>query len=280
MRTLTFATAHEGYLPILERSAERHGFALEVLGRGEPWLGMTAKLLAYHAAIGDLAPEAVVMIVDAYDVFFAGPATETAELFEKTRMPYLLSSQPYFPHSPRMRHLVDRVMGLGGSLLSSELETHELGRPCMGAFMGRAGALSKLLGALIRLEDRHRTENDQILVNLHLRDRPGDAHLDHDCRIFQNLWRTRGRLPWHGTFHPDDRRAELELLPTGRVENRRTGSLPQVIHGPTNLDMGPLLSRLGYAVDDLPPRRAHAYYRTSVHGYVKRLIAMGRGRIP
>ena len=262
MRSLAFATHSNGYLSLLRSSAERFGFELTIVGWGEPWRGMTTKMVRYRDELSRGRSDEVVMLVDAYDVFFAAPAAETAANFKEVGLPYLFSSQRYFPSSRFMRQLSDRVMGLDGDgRFGSRVDAEPYGRPCMGALMGQAGALVDLFSELIAIEQRRHAGDDQALLNLYLEEHPEQAHVDRECRIFQSLWRTRGSFPFPVTFDPGDDDAEVRINSSGRLENRFTQTHPQVIHGPMALNMNPLLEALGYDLDGLQRVSNGAYLR-------------------
>jgi hypothetical protein len=270
VRALTVATKSDGYYPLLLSSADQFGYELTTLGSGEEWTGMAGKMIRYRDELSRYDPDTLVMLVDAYDVVFAAPAWEAESLFKHMQLPYLLSGQRYFASSPFIRHLADEVMGLdrSGRFLPT-LGEEAYGRPCMGALMGWAGSLVILFTQLVALEDEHQTGNDQILINLFLEKHPDAAHVDRRCTIFQNLWRTRGRLPINGVFHPSDPEAEVRVLPSGRPENRLTGTRPQVIHGFMDLDMNPLLESLGYDTAGVKQVSGAEYFDYSIKTYLK-----------
>lgn len=195
MRALAFATRTAGYFPLLQPSADRFGFELEILGWGQPWRGTSMRLAAYREALSRLDPDETVMIVDAYDVVFAGPAGEAEAHFKRMRVPLLFSSQRYFPSNPWLRRLADQVMGMEGGAYRKRVEADAYGRPCMGGLIGHAGALAELFARLVEIEDRERSGHDQIPLNRYLQQRPQEACVDRECQIFQPLWRTRGRFP-------------------------------------------------------------------------------------
>ena len=276
MRVLAFATDSDGYLPLLLSSADRFGFELEIVGWGTAWHGMTTKLTRYHEELRRRRSDEVVMLIDAYDVFFAAPAALSAMAFKEMGLPYLLSGQRYFPSSPFMRELSDRVMGLDpAGRFGRRVEAERYGRPCMGALMGHAGALTELLSKLIAIEERQRRGDDQVLLNLYLEEHPEEAYVDRECRIFQSLWRTRGSFSIAGSFHPNDADAEVRILASGRLENRFTRTCPQVIHGPMDLDMNPLLEALGYDVDGLERTGSGKYFYYGMGNHLKHFLETG-----
>ena len=270
VRALTLATEPRGYYPLLLRSARAFGYELTTLCWGEEWPGMAGKMILFREELAGYDPDLLVMLVDAYDVVFAAPARETEQIFEEMRLPYLLSGQRYFPSTPSMRHLSDEVMGIEHpGDFRRMVEEAPYGRPCMGALMGRSGALFEVFSRLVAIEDELDTGNDQILMNLFLERHPEAAHVDRRCQIFQSLWRTRGHLPTKGAFHPSDPRSDVSVLPSGRVENRLTGTHPQVIHGPMDLDMNPLLEAMGYDTRGLGPVSGPRYFGYSISTYLK-----------
>src|SRR5690242_19350333 len=71
---LTVATKPGGYYDILVRSCKEHGLNLTVVGLGQEWKGWTKRLEWIGEAMMRLPPDDIVLVCDAYDVFFlAGP---------------------------------------------------------------------------------------------------------------------------------------------------------------------------------------------------------------
>jgi hypothetical protein len=129
-----------------------------------------------------------------------------------------------------------------------------------------------LFTRLVAIEDERHTGNDQILMNIFLEEHPDAAHIDRCCTIFQSLWRTRGHLPTNGVFDPSDPGAEVRVLPSARLENRFTGTHPQVIHGFMALNMDPLLESLGFDTAGVHPVSGTEYFKYSINTYLKLFI--------
>lgn len=269
MRALTVATGSAGYLPLLQNSAKRFGFELDVIGWGKPWGGTSTKLSWYRDALDSLDPGEVVTIVDGYDVVFTAPAIETETIFKSLRLPYLFSGQRYFPSNPVLRRLADRIMGIENDAFRQQLETERYARPCMGGLIGEARAISELFTKLIAIEARERTGHDQIPLNLYMQQHPEQAHVDHECRIFQSLWRTRGTFVMRGSIHLEDADSEVRVLESGMIENCFTGTHPQVLHAPMDLDMNPLLEAMNFDLEGIERVSSSKYFRDSIRSYIK-----------
>jgi hypothetical protein len=269
MRALTVATGSAGYFPLLQTSARRFGFELDAIGWGKPWGGTATKLSWYRDALNQCDAAEVVMIVDGYDAVFTAPAIETMTLFKSLRLPYLFSGQRYFPSNPLLRRLADRIMGIDNNAFRLRLEAERYSRPCMGGLIGEAALISELFSKLIVIETRERSGHDQIPLNRYMQQHPEQAHVDHECRIFQSLWRTRGTFVMRGSIHPDDADSEVRVLESGTLENRFTGTHPQVLHAPMDLDMNPLLEAMNFDLEGIQRVSSSKYFRDSIRSYIK-----------
>ena len=268
MLTLTYATHSDGYFPVLQQSAHHYGFRLEVLGWGLIWLDSITRLKCYKSRLEQLPAQEIVLVVDAYDVVLVAPAQVLQHQFEQSKQAILISNQRYFPHTWVMRSLADYVMGVDfNGNYRNWLKKEAYGRPCMGALVGRAGALVALFSSLLEIERELNKQHDQIALNTYMQRTERFSQIDNQCRVFQSLWRTRGAFPGRGQFHLEDAQAEIELL-DGRLYNPETQTSPSVIHAPFSLDIDPLLQSLGYDLQHSQKVSRRRYFQYSISVYI------------
>jgi hypothetical protein len=82
LRVVTFATRDDGWFMALRDSCARQGVALDVLGWGETWQGFMHKVRAVRAYVETLAPETLVLFVDAYDALVLCDGAEILRRFD------------------------------------------------------------------------------------------------------------------------------------------------------------------------------------------------------
>jgi len=269
VKILTIATKPEGYYPVLKRTALQWGYDLDTLGWQQPWQGFAWKLQLYIDALAALPPNEIVIGVDGYDVVVIGAAEETLATFKQANTEILFSGQRYFPNQKRIKKLADKVMRF-------ESATHgdqAYNRPCMGLFIGYANQLHKLFTALMDIEKEHQLNDDQTLLNHYYAKNPTAFTLDTTCSIFQNLWRTSGGL--YGTV--TSKKSKSDVITNGdkeqgllRLQNRTYHTLPTFIHGPFNLNMGPLLNELQIDHQPITFKKGWNYWRYSLVHHIKR----------
>lgn len=279
MKILTIATTSEGYFDLLAQSASRWGYDLHVLGWHDVWKGFAWKLELYMNALSRIPIDEPVICVDGYDVVANGPSYELQKKFKETKHRIVFSGQRYFPNQRWMRKMADQVMSIGASNSmdkSGDLDS-AYNRPCMGLVVGYAGELAYLFQQLIEIERRESINDDQTLLNMYYSDHPEAFHLDKQCSMFQNLWRTRAGL--YGQISARDEHSEVEVIDdldigSKRTRNKQYGTAACFLHAPFNLDMDLLLRELGL---DPPPRsleKGWHYWRYSVLHHTRRALKM------
>lgn len=281
MKILTIATQPEGYFPILQSTAENLGYSLTPLGWQQPWQGFGWKLKLFADALAQLPESEPVVCVDGYDVVVLGPAAETAEKFRQMNAPIVFSGQRYFPTHKWIRRLADKLMSNDKQqTIGASDKVHDYSRPCLGLFMGYAGALTDLFRQLLAIEAVENTRNDQVLLNIHYLRNPNAIVLDDTCDIFQNLWRTNSGL--YGSISPKSPACEVEVVQAGglhRLRNKAFGTLPCFMHGPFNLDMSPLLKELRLPAWKPGLKKGWRYWNYSLMHHFGRGISFFRKEI-
>jgi hypothetical protein len=279
MRVLTVATSVKGYFHLLRETTDRWGYDLHVLGWKQDWKGFAWKLVLYKEALQKVASNEPVICVDGYDVVAIAPSQEIERKFRASESPLVFSGQRYFPNQRWVQRFVDQVMSDDIQETITEKTSHarDYSRPCMGLLIGYSADLLRLFKKLIEIEKRRGTNDDQTLLNLHYLRHPDAIQVDTACTMFQNLWRTRGRL--YGKIVPTDKHSEIEVyfddaVDAFRVRNKAHQTSPCFLHAPFNLDINPVLKALKLDPPVLNYSKGWEYLRYSVLHHAKRAIGL------
>jgi len=238
VHVLTACNAYRQETVLLERSAARHGYGFRALGLGGPWRGLGTKLAIYERALSelvgnDIAPEDVVVLLDAWDTVLLGPA---AELRGKLGAMGLLEPggwvlcaadrlcAPEYKLAPRMERLYPRI-------------ATPWRYPNSGGFAGTAEALRAFLRSLVHGPEGggfSEDGDDQLRVQTFLLACAEQGSggfplvLDEDCSVFQCM----GEPECGWDYEPAPSAAgsgRPAVAP--RIRNWTTGERPLVAHG-------------------------------------------------
>lgn len=218
--TLTTHGSGERCLDRFLASCARHGADPVRLGLGLPFTGMMLKPKLLHAYLADHPGVDRVAWVDAYDSVLQAPMGEFWDCWGSFGRDLVFSTEK----------AVWPLDSLAGSLPDGGPGAPYRG-VCAGGWAGTRAAALRLLGesTLLRLPDDF-SPTDQLPTQLYLISNPGLAAVDHRMALFGSLCRAEGDF----AYGP------------GRVWNRRTRTLPCVIHGNGKADLGPACEALGY----------------------------------
>jgi hypothetical protein len=277
MKILTTATYSEGYFTLLKQTAEDLKYQLSVLGWRQPWKGFAWKIELYAQELKTIAPDEIVICVDAYDVVVVGPPGEILAKFKEINHPIAFSGQRYFPGQSWMRILADKLMSDNhDQYIKNRIDDpYDYSRPCMGLLIGYAGKLLELFNALLEIEKEESINNDQILLNKYYLKNPDSIFLDSSCTMFQNLWRTGWGL--FGKINPHNSRCEIDIYfdeqyKRKRVRNKKFNTTACFIHGPFNLDMSLVIKELDLKAPPLDLYKSWHYWEYSIMYFLKRGI--------
>ncbi len=281
MKILTIATKNEGYLDLLIQTAEKSGYELKLLGWEMPWKGLAWKLELYISELEQLDGDEPVICADGYDVIVCGSSEEMRTKFLSMDSPVILSGQRYFPRQKFIRSLADRLMSNNRKTMFGKTENQfEYSRPCTGLLTGYAGNLLILFRELIRIEEKEKIGNDQILLNIYYLQNPASIEIDYQCDLFQNLWRTESGL--FGKFHIENKMSDIEVIKKGneyRIRNKYFNTEPCFLHAPFNLDISSVLAQLNLNPKKLSFGKGWHYSKYSLFYYAKRGIKFFRKEI-
>ena len=231
---LTYATHSQGYFEALRESCRRFGYDLRILGLGEKWRGYGRKFTAVIEELSSLAPDQLVMFVDAFDVFMCGPASDAIKGFQKAGSPPMLVG-------------ASRSMLLGDAFQRQLFQdTHEspqctdspYSMLCSGTFMCTAANGHRLLSSLLPIDE---AADDQILL-ASLRNKHGDATIKLDCHFF--VFATLMPPFLHMAVPEKDEISIVDKDGALRVYSGVTKTYPCVVHGPANAVLSPIINAM------------------------------------
>lgn len=219
----TLASHHTKGLDQLLKSCERYSIAIDVLGMGMPFRGLSEKLVQVQNYIQDLPPGDLVLFVDAYDVLFLNTADAIRDKFLAMGVTFLISAErycfplgylePQFPRGPTSFRYTNS-----------------------GSYMGYVCSVQQIFDDLSPISP---ASDDQGLLMAHFFQFPGRQTFDVYCDIF---------MPCAGVIEPEVRVDPL----TGVVTCAETGSNPCLLHG--NGGSRPIYQKLyEYLYEEGPP---------------------------
>lgn len=171
MRLVTVATDSQRYFPYLKKSAEKHGYALHVLGLGQKWQGFAWKLSLMIDYLKRVPQDEFVCFVDAYDVIVLQDAHVALDTFHQLTKGD--SSKIVISEDRATLFSVKVVDALffyqcNGKYLNS------------GTYMGRASTILKILQSL----DISNKDDDQVLMQKKCKSIPNTFKIDSNAEIF------------------------------------------------------------------------------------------------
>jgi len=252
---LTCCTEYRQETAILQRSATRNGFAFHAVGLGKPWGGFSTKFLTYYAALHQLLaseevrPDALVIVMDAWDTVILGDADE---LLHKTRE---LSPDAVLGNAETVCGPNHFLTGRIEQLYPDGSTTWRY--PNSGGLLGSGQAMLALLEGLIyETSDGNpidASENDQVRLHDFLlmraeQNRPFPLRLDTQCQVFQCMFEETPQWEF------------VQGISSRRMLNKHTQTQPLIAHG--NGDTGrwflsalyhelQLLDKLGLTTQEL-----------------------------
>jgi hypothetical protein len=261
LRAVTFATRDDGWFGALRASCARQGVPLDVLGWGEAWQGFLHKVHGVRAYVGGLAPETLVLFVDAYDTLVLCDAAEILRRFDSlvggtARRAERVVLGVENPHRDPLMGAIKRIpFGACGS--------HTLNS---GVYMGSAGRLRELLERWTAAADPGGGGDDQKALNALCRTDGAwfAAHATYDvdgllvvnaCASLTDYVFGGGRFPADALWNP-----------------RIGGRSPVVLHMPGCLDLNPVCAHLG-----LPLGRRRALLPLLLRNFGREALAAAAG---
>ncbi|MEE2960243.1 MAG: hypothetical protein VYA34_05815 [Myxococcota bacterium] len=217
--TYTVATHRDPLLLRFIESAVYFDIPFKVLAFGEKWPcpvdnqpGFGWRILLMREVLKKLHKDSIVMVTDCFDVVLSASPKEIISKFKAFDCPIVFSAEmnvwpdpslkPRYPEHPSPF----RFLNAGG-------------------YIGYVGALGELFNGL----EVDVADDDQLVLSRHFLDAPGAIRLDHECSIFQTLYKVHpDSLIYNSKYH--------------RVMNLKMGSFPCVFHG--NGNSRPLLDHL------------------------------------
>ncbi|CAK9029321.1 unnamed protein product [Durusdinium trenchii] len=203
------------------------GYSFQTVGLGEPFTGVGMKLFLYDRALKELVGRQIpanepVLLLDAWDTLILGSAEE---FYAKLEDMDLLAQNailcgadricaPEYKMAPKMERYFPDI-------------ATPWRYPNSGCICGSAAAVTAFIHGLVHgTEGGTYSEKDddqlrvqEFLLNWETRGVRYPFHLDHECRMFQNMGEPE--CGWDFELHGS----------VPRVRNLRTGHQPLVVHG-------------------------------------------------
>ncbi len=272
MKILTIATKSEGYFELLIQTGEKFGYDIKALGWEMPWKGFAWKLELYISELERIDEREPIVCVDGFDVVAVGSAAEMKSKFLNMNHAVIFSGQRYFPRQKCIQSVADKLMSNSKKqTIGNSKNPIDYSRPCMGLLAGYAGNLLVLFKELLKIEEKEKIGNDQILLNIYYLRNPTSIGIDVHCALFQNLWRTKSGL--YGKFSLQNKSSEIVVVKQGkqyRILNRHFNTTPCFLHAPFNLDIGSVLTQLNLKGQIIRFGRGWNYSNYSLLYYIKR----------
>jgi len=220
MRAFSVCNVDHPNLEVLQHSAAKHGYVLEVLGRdygkdGTPW-SHSAKLVILRDRLrhGDPPDSEVFAFVDAFDSCFANSAALTEAAFRSMDCDLLFSTTTVcFPRGSRAS--CERYP-------EGSAQEPPPRRPYLnsGMILGTAGAWRRLFQHYGDFIHAHGDDQEMMHAIYVDPDRPVTMKLDHDGACLMNLV----------YFKPRSR--PLKVDAEGKAKNRETKTHPGIVSAP------------------------------------------------
>ncbi len=201
LHVCTFATKETKGLQYLRKSCERYGVPLQVLGLGQPWIGLAQKLHYCEEYAKTLPKTDILMFVDGYDVIIQADNQTILKTFFAMNHPFVIAAERNCSPFPELIHHFPQDTSF--RYLNS------------GTYIGY---VSNVLEILRSLRPYNLKGNDQGLLMLDYVIKPQKYRLDTYCQLFLPL--THIDLD---ELFIDEEHKQVYCL--------ETGTLPCLLHG-------------------------------------------------
>jgi len=198
MHIITIATDENNWLDDWKKSARKWGYEYTILGKGREWKGFSTKIKLIIEFLNSREPDEIVVIVDAYDLLFAGPPGELEKKFLSMSSPIVAGGEDMcilncHKHSCKVNN--ERYKWVNG-----------------GCIIGRVQALIDAYVYTLQVSP----EDDQIGIAKYMDENPSKVTIDGNQMIVANVRSTD----------------ELNCIAGGRFQHTETQHIPVIIHTP------------------------------------------------
>jgi len=214
MQFITVASGTARGFHDMQRTAQRYGVPVTVLGVGEPFHNFMSKVHGVYPHLLQQDPDEIVVFHDAYDVVFTRSAADIAAAvtqFALGERVLFSAERNCYPDS----YLVDQY-----DTCSSPYRFLNA-----GCYAGSVRAVLKMIDDSHALEFPLDENDQRVFTHWHLKNKSRIV-LDTHCTVFQTLGYAEGDFEWEA----------------GRIRNRSTGSYPAIFHGNGYRDLAQILS--------------------------------------
>lgn len=227
MKLVTVVTDSQRYFPYLKKSAEKHGYTLDVLGWGQKWQGFSWRLGLMIDYLKSLPKDEVVCFVDAYDVIVLQDAKVALANFRR-----LTKGDP-----SRILMSEDRATLWSVKVVDALFFYKCNGKYInAGTYMGQAGAILNFLQSL----DLANAEDDQALMQQHCQKKPDAFLVDSNAEVFLVCCSPAKEI--------DFQKEQLDFH-NGQLRFKKK-YFPCFLHATGAANIDNILTELGYTLDE------------------------------
>ena len=228
---VTVATHTQGYFKILQKSCERHGLNLIVLGFGKKWQGFAWKFKLIRDFLEFKDNEDIIVFIDAFDVIALNNMETILERFILINKPIIVSQD--FSHvNSFSKYTISKVFPKCKNTFINS-----------GGYIGKVWALKKMFDKICKINDCNKFNNDDQRMMISLCNDPFfDKYMtiDFDQLIFLTVMTNN----WFSS------KTDLKIDNLNLVVGDK-GIEPCFVHGPGNADLSKIIQIYNYNFKDI-----------------------------
>ena len=226
---LTVATKNGGYFEILKRSCAKYGLNLIIVGFGEVTFSWVKRLEWIHDTMVKLPKNEIVMVVDAFDVFFLAGADEIVRKFTSLQTPLLVGGDNQC--NSKVQQTFAKIFFNRTGLPYSD---HEYSLVCAGTFVTTPSYFCENIYEKLHYYTKL-YDDDQIAFTSLALIHPELLTIDVHCVLFQTMFPClSGDLCDNYSLR----------ITKDRVHNIKYDTYPILIHGGGNNDLCSIVIKL------------------------------------
>lgn len=232
---VTISTEKKFYYPHLVESCKKNKGKLITLGMNEEWRGYNWRFRKMLNYLSNLSDDNIVCFIDGYDVISCRDLTELADEFIKLKNKYkckmVVGCDDY---------------GYIGKKIVAHLSFGKCGNHYLnaGTYIGYVKDLKDIITKIYELNPTDAAD-DQVLMIQYYNERPGEIHIDHECKLFLTL------------MYP---LMDIDIkVDNNKVYTDDYKSMPFFIHAPGNGFLDNIIIKMGYGIPDKNIKKDFTY---------------------
>jgi hypothetical protein len=231
MKLITVATTPKGYFKYLLESCTRNNSDIIVLDWKKPWKGFNQKFLSLKKYLSELDPNEIVCFIDAYDVILLRPVTELESEFIN------------FEKSHPEKIIVGQDAAISPHCSFVEFFTKLYFQDCngiplnSGTILGRVKDMLNMLNTVLTYDNTEDADDQRLLIK-YCQQTSQLIYIDVEYRFFHVNYDFSSNIP-------------LQSF---------------IAHAPGHSNMDPLLTRLGYIIQDSDKHKMDSFLFINKYG--------------